>query len=198
MEKIISEGKTFEEALGKTGLDKEMVIYKQVDAKNKLFKNKAVSLEIYKKDEVIEEVKRFLKAIIENLNVEVSFETSTKDERITINVFTNDNAIIIGKDGNTIKSLEVLAKQYVYIKTGISFIFSIDVGNYKKKRESNLVYLAKKLASEVKKTSAKVEMDSMNSYERRIVHNTLNEIEGIKTESKGEEPNRYIVIYPNK
>lgn len=196
MEKIISEGKTFEEALGKTGLDAEMVVYKNVEDKSKLFKSKSVKLEIYKKDDVLSEIQRFLTKVITNLNLEVSFEVSKKDSRPILRIYSSDNSRIIGKSGNTIRALETIAKQYIFQLIGVNFHFSVDVANYKAKQENRIVGLAKKLANDAIETNVEIEMDNMNSYERRIVHNALNEIEGITTESRGEDPNRYIVIIP--
>ena len=70
----------------------------------------------------------------------------------------------------------------------------LDVENYKEKRVKNIEYLAKKTAREVAKTKIEVTMDSMNSYERRIVHSVLADDKYVYTESVGEEPNRCVVI----
>ena len=59
-------------------------------------------------------------------------------------------------------------------------------------------FLAKKLAKEVVQTQIEIKMDSMNSYERRLVHEVLKDFKGIKTESEGVEPNRCVVIKPSK
>ena len=70
----------------------------------------------------------------------------------------------------------------------------LDVENYKEKQELNLERLAKKLAREVVKTKVDVKLDNMNSYERRIIHNTLGNNKKVSTISEGEEPNRHVVI----
>ena len=70
----------------------------------------------------------------------------------------------------------------------------LDVGNYKEKRAKNIEFLAKRLAREAYKTKTEVTMDSMNSYERRIVHEILSDDKYVYTESIGEEPNRKVVI----
>ena len=71
---------------------------------------------------------------------------------------------------------------------------TINANSISKRIESNIEFLAKKLAREVQKTKMDVKMDSMNSYERRLVHEILKDFKGIKTESEGEEPNRSVVI----
>ena len=72
----------------------------------------------------------------------------------------------------------------------------LDVENYKEKSQRHIERLAKKLAKEVLRTKEPITMDSMNSYERRLVHNALANFKGISSDSEGEEPNRRIVIKP--
>ena len=74
--------------------------------------------------------------------------------------------------------------------------FLIDVSDYQKRTDKHIEILAKKLAREVKETKIEVKMDRMNSYQRRIVHNTLSNNKYVYTESIGEEPNRCVVIKP--
>ena len=71
---------------------------------------------------------------------------------------------------------------------------TLDVGNYKEKRIKSIEALAKRLAREAYKTKTEITMDSMNSYERRIVHSVLSDDKYVYTESTGEEPNRKVVI----
>ncbi len=199
MEKISSEGKTFEEAielLKEKGYTEEDFVISKEESSIGIFKHKSILINAYKKSDIYEEIKLFLKEIIENLGLEVSFETKTKENITMIHIYTNNNSLIIGKNGNTIKALETLVKQYVYNKIGINFIIGLDVENYKGKKEKRIIRLAKDLAREVRKTKIKAQMDSMNSYERRVVHNALTNYTGIKTKSEGEEPNRYVVIIP--
>ena len=70
------------------------------------------------------------------------------------------------------------------------------MSDYKVKNDQRIEKLAKKLAREVRETKVEVKMDSMNSYQRRLVHNILNNNKYVYTESIGEEPNRYVVIKP--
>jgi len=74
----------------------------------------------------------------------------------------------------------------------------LDVEDYKDRQIKKIERLAKNLARDVVRTKTDVEMDNMNSYERRIVHNILSNFKGVTTESVGEEPNRHVVIKYNK
>ena len=200
MEKIIKEGKEvdviLEEILNDNNLSKDEIIYTVNDKKGKLFQGNLKEVTVYKKETINNEIKNYLKEIIENMGLEVSFELSTKDERTTIKMYSNNNPILIGKNGQTLKALETLAKQKIQNETGIHYKITLDVSNYKDKIKRNLERLAINTAKEVVKTKIPVALDNMTSYERMIIHNKLTDFKGIKTESEGEEPERHIVIKP--
>ena len=200
MEKIIKDGKVteevLEEILAENNLTKDEIVYTSHDKKGKLFQGTLKEVTVYKKTDINDAIKEFLKEIIENMGLEVSFETTTKDERTTIKMYSNNNPIIIGKNGHTLKALENLVKQKIQNDTGIFYKINLDVSNYKEKIQKNIERLAKTTAREVAKTKIPVALDNMTSYERRIVHNVLTDFKGVKTESEGEEPNRHVVIKP--
>ena len=200
MEKIIKDGKVteevLEEILAENNLTKDEIVYTSHDKKGKLFQGTLKEVTVYKKTDINDAIKEFLKEIIENMGLEVSFETTTKDERTTIKMYSNNNPIIIGKSGHTLKALETLAKQKIQNDTGIFYKINLDVSNYKEKIQKSIERLAKTTAREVAKTKIPVALDNMTSYERRIVHNVLTDFKGVKTESEGEEPNRHVVIKP--
>ena len=200
MEKIIKDGKVteevLEEILAENNLTKDEIVYTSHDKKGKLFQGTLKEVTVYKKTDINDAIKEFLKEIIENMGLEVSFETTTKDERTTIKMYSNNNPIIIGKNGHTLKALENLVKQKIQNDTGIFYKINLDVSNYKEKIQKSIERLAKTTAREVAKTKIPVALDNMTSYERRIVHNVLTDFKGVKTESEGEEPNRHVVIKP--
>ena len=200
MEKIIKDGKetelVIEEILTENNLTKDEIVYTSHDKKGKLFQGTLKEVTVYKKTDINDVIKEFLKEIIENMGLEVSFETTTKDERTTIKMYSNNNPIVIGKNGHTLKALETLAKQKIQNDTGIFYKINLDVSNYKEKIQKSIERLAKTTAREVAKTKIPVALDNMTSYERRIVHNVLTDFKGVKTESEGEEPNRHVVIKP--
>ena len=200
MEKIIKDGKVteevLEEILAENNLTKDEIVYTSHDKKGKLFQGTLKEVTVYKKTDINDAIKKFLKEIIENMGFEVSFETTTKDERTTIKMYSNNNPIIIGKSGHTLKALENLVKQKIQNDTGIFYKINLDVSNYKEKIQKSIERLAKNTAREVAKTKIPVALDNMTSYERRIVHNVLTDFKGVKTESEGEEPNRHVVIKP--
>lgn len=159
-----------------------------------LFKSKKYNLTIILKNDLIDYIKSYLKEITDLMGISCNFEIQKRDEYIKINIISDNSSILIGKNGKTMSSLQYLLKQSIQSKISTKVNIIIDTNDYREKKEKNLERLAIKLAKEVKKTKVDVKMDSMNSYERRIIHNKLSNFKGVKTESTGEEPNRCVVI----
>lgn len=202
MATITKEGKeinsTLESILEENNLKEEDVIYTTETKKGKLFKGDTVLVTVIQKDDIYSEIKEYLKQIINGLGLEVNFELKNKDDFVVIKMYADNNSILIGKNGQTLKALEIIIKQMVQVKYGVRFKISLDVENYKDKKESTLIRIAKRTAKEVAKTKIEAKLENMNAYERRIIHNALTDFKGVTTESEGEEPNRHIVIKPSK
>ena len=200
MDKYVYSGKSKEEALEKALEElkvKEDEIYiKESEQKVGLFKNKKIDLEIIKKSDVVEELKEFIKNITKLMGIEANLEVKSREDSISITLYSDNNNILIGKGGRTIDALSMIAKQYIHNEIGTNFRFILDVGEYKAKQQKNIEYLAKKIAREVAKTKIEAKLDPMNSYERRLVHSILSDNDKVYTESIGEEPNRAVVIKP--
>lgn len=200
MEKIIKEGKSEEQALmslmEENNLSREEFLYTSTIKKGKLFQGTIYEVSAYLKSDITNEIKEFLRSVVENMGLDVTMETQVREDRVTIRLFSNKDKVLIGKEGRTLKALETLAKEYIKNKTGLYYKFSLDVSNYKEKNEKRLEWLAKKTAKEVLQTKVPVALENMTSYERRIVHNALADFKGISSASEGEEPNRHIVIKP--
>ena len=94
--------------------------------------------------------------------------------------------------------MTTVLRQAIQTHFGVHFRFLLDVEEYKEKQQANLERLAKRVAKEVAISKIAANLDPMNSYERRIVHNALNENKKVYTESEGVEPNRYVVIKPKE
>lgn len=199
MDKYIYEGRTLEEAINNTCEDlkvtPENIIYNIIEEKNSLLK-KTVKIEVIIINEIIDYIKDLIVVITSYMDLKVNLEVRRRDDNILIKIFSNNNGILIGKNGKTISALQNVIKQIIYTRTSHNLHIILDVENYKENRSKNIEYLAKKLAREVAQTKVEVKMDCMNSYERRIVHSTLAENKYVYTESIGEEPNRCVVIKP--
>ena len=162
-----------------------------------LLKKKKYTLKIVLKSDVIEYSKNYVKDIAEGMGLKnIQLETKRTDNYIKITIHSENSSILIGKGGRTLSSIQTLLRAALTNQTDMFINVILDVENYKIKQEHNIERLAKKLAKEVIKTKEPITMDSMNSYERRLVHSALSNFKGITTESEGEEPNRKVVIKP--
>ena len=201
MEKHRYTGKTKEEAIqiAKEELQEveENLIIKELEiTKGGLFKSKKVEIEVIEKREVIKEIKDYLIKILKAIGYTVNIEVKNKEEIPKYIIFSDNDALLIGKNGKNLKALSIIVSQHLNTELGRNYKFVIDVNEYKEKREQSLERLAKKIAREVANTKVEAKLDSMNSYERRIIHNALTNNRRVYTESEGEEPNRYVVIKP--
>ena len=197
MNKYYYEGKTeeaaIEMALEELKIAREDLIVNNVEDKSGLLK-KNVKIEVLNMNEIVSFVKETVSEIIKKMNAEGNLEVRRREGSISVTIFSENNAILIGKNGKNVAALQLLIRQMVNTKLNTPLSIVIDVGNYKEKRARNIAYLAKKLAREAYKTKTEVTMDSMNSYERRLVHEALADDKYVYTESIGEEPNRKVVI----
>ena len=176
MKSYMYEGKNKEEAINKAVNElntvRENLIVEVLEETKGIVKKKVV-VKVIKQDEVVDFIKDTLNEITKLMGVNINLEVRKRDESISIKIFSDNNAILIGKNGRTITALQSLIKQMVYnvLEEKISII--LDVENYKEKRIKSLEYLARNTAKEVSKTKIEAKLDSMNSYERRIIHSAL-------------------------
>lgn len=202
MKTYIYEGKNEEEliltALRELDVKEDELLYVTKEETSGLLKKKKVILKVVLKSDVLDFSKKFIKDIVSGMGLEINLETKRKENHILIKLHSNNNSILIGKNGKTLNSIQILLRQAIYVNTGIHANIVLDVEDYKEKHQRSIEFLAKKLAKEVTQTGIEIKMDSMNSYERRLVHEVLKDFKGIKTESEGEEPNRCVVIKPSK
>lgn len=194
----VFEAKTLEDAKAKAleelNVSEEEIISTYEEKKGKLFKAGSVLFKAVKISTVAEYIKDNLKELLENMNIEAQFETNIRNSQINIKMYSDKNNILIGKNGQTLMAIQTILRQQVYNCINVYPHILLDVENYKEKKLSHLERNAKRIAREVMKTKIDVELDNMNSYERRIIHNALSDFKHITTTSEGEEPNRHIVI----
>ena len=201
MEIINKEGKELElllnEVVEEYNVSKDDFYYKYTEKKNGLFgKNNIIELKVILKSELVIYIKEYLEELLTNMGLTVNFETKLRENAIYIKIYSNNNPILIGKGGKTLKALEHLVKQKISSEFNIYPLINLDVENYREKQEKRLERLAKNLAKEVVKTNVEVHLENMNAYDRRIIHNALTNFKGVITSSIGEEPERHVVIKP--
>ena len=138
---------------------------------------------------------------LQNIVIAMGYPDATVDfsedgnRHFTLNIKTEENtSLIIGKRGSTLNSLQFLVNNYAKKFSSHFFRIEVDCDDYRESRKKTLEELALNLAKKSKKTGRPVELEPMTSVERKIIHNALTGIKNVETESRGEEPYRYLVI----
>ena len=202
MKEYVYEGKDQEVVLKKVLEDLNVTendfVYTKEEVKGKLFKAGTTKYHIYLNTDILEFIKEYLNTLLTEMGLEVKFESNIRDKQINIKMYSNNNPILIGKNGQTLTALTAVCKAAVFARICVYPYLNLDASDYKDKQVSHLERLAKNIAREVRNTGREVGMDNMNSYERRIVHNVLTDFNGVTTISEGEEPNRHIIVKPKK
>lgn len=200
MNKRIFEAKTYEQAVilacEELNVNEEEVIIYKKEEKKSLF-NKKVEIEVTTKEDVNNYIKEYLKQICNEMNFNVQIELKKREDTPIFNIICEDS-ILIGRHGRTIDALQTVTTQMLKKKLNLFYRITIDVNDYKQSRRIRLEKLAKYTAKEVAKTKIEAKLEPMNSYERRIIHNTLSQSKDVSTISYGEEPKRYVVIKPKE
>ncbi len=139
----------------------------------------------------------FLEGLFKLLNITACTELVSEGEKVEINVTAANTTSIIGKHGAMLDAIQTLAGAVANTGREDYKRVVVDCENYRENREATLNKLSESLAQKAIRLGKKIKLEPMNPYERRIIHAALSEREGVKTESEGKEPNRYIVIIPD-
>ncbi len=198
MKKEIFEGTTIEEAKEKAmkdlNLKEEDLIIKELTKNN----TEKKVIEVTKKEDLTDFIKELLIDIISDMGINCNIEVKQRDDLYYLNILSNKNEILIGKSGRILDAIQTIVNQAIKTNLNMNYKIVIDIADYKLAKQKRIEHIAKITAKEVAKTKLEVSLDPMNSYTRRIVHNTLAKSPDVYTESFGEEPNRYVVIKPKK
>jgi len=140
------------------------------------------------------EAAQFLSGMITRMGMKASISVTENGKDFTIDLSGPHMGKLIGRRGETLDALQYLCSLYINRDKDDYRRVTLDTENYREKRQQALVALADKVAGRVLKTGRKVVMEPMNPYERRILHATLQDREGVTTYSQGEEPNRRVIV----
>lgn len=141
----------------------------------------------------------YLSEVLRGLGVENPVITATEEENGCVLMLSGDDlGFIIGRRGDTLDALQYLTGLVANRVDNAYYRVTLDIGNYREKREQSLTGLAKKIAGQAARTGRKTSLEPMNPYERRIIHTAVQEVKGATSWSIGTEPNRYVVIGPSE
>ncbi len=141
-------------------------------------------------------VSEVLENILGLLALEGSFEVEEKEEGVFVFIETEDAGKLIGRNGETLQSLQLLVNQIISRQVEESKRVIIDVADWRRSKEEELAHKAREWAQEVIETKKPMELEPMPAWQRRIVHMTIEQTEGVVSESAGEGADRHLVISP--
>ena len=143
----------------------------------------------------VEAAESYINDVIKAMDLgEITISTTVVDNVINFKLEGDVSGAAIGRRGETLDALQYLTGLAANRLDGDYVRIVLDSGNYRDKRRHTLEQLAKKLANSVLKSGRSTTLEPMNPYERRIIHSTVADIEGVTSSSIGEEPNRCVVI----
>lgn len=142
----------------------------------------------------------FLSDLLKNMKIEATVEAAETEDGLRLNIISSTDGLLIGRRGETLDAIQYIVSLYMNKdrkENGYRRV-SVDTEGYRARREETLRRLARKNAAQVARTGRSVAMEPMNPYERRVLHSALQGFKGVTTHSEGEEPNRRVIITPDR
>ena len=217
MESVEKTGKTVDEAvslaLAELGVTREEVKVTVLEESSQgffgLFGNRQakVSVTVLEKEQptaeeepvlsnedALQKVRAFLEQVLALMKLDVTVEQAEEDGHILFRMQGDGLGVLIGKHGQTLDALQYLVNLVANKEVKERLRIVLDVEDYRKRRAETLTALARRIASQVKRSGERVVLEPMNPHERKAIHMALQHDSRIATCSEGEEPYRKVVI----
>lgn len=141
----------------------------------------------------------FLEDLLGRMGIDASVEPNLEDGTMYVDILGSgpedeDMALLIGRHGQTLEAFQELTRHVVMRKTSLRCRVVVDVEDYKKRQRDRLVAKAHDIANRVARTGRSEELEPMTPYERKVVHDAVATVEGVESASRGEDPERRVVI----
>jgi spoIIIJ-associated protein len=140
----------------------------------------------------------YLERLLDILDVDGDIDLDVEGDRASVAIVGGRLDDLIGPDGATLEALQELTRLAVAQSTGVRSRLMLDVGEYRAKRRADLTRLAGETARRVSSSGQPERLAPMNPFERKVVHDVVASAAGVRSESEGEEPNRRVVVLPEK
>ncbi len=154
----------------------------------------SVSAEVFCMDDVKEFLFNYLGTFFTHLNQSIEIEIINQPKGFKVMLNAENNAILIGKNGQTLRAINTVVRAAVNSEFKQRFSILIDINNYKVDRYSKVKSIAKRVARSVQKSKIDAALSPMPNDERKVIHQFLSEFDNIRTESDGEGAARHLKI----
>lgn len=145
-------------------------------------------------EEVAEAARSFIAGLLEAMELEAEVVARIEGDSAHIDVEGEDLGVMIGRRGQTLEALQEIARTVVQRELRSRARLLVDVEGYRARRRQSLIDYARSIAERAIERGTEIELEPMTAYERKIVHDTVSEVDGAVSFSEGEEPNRKVVV----
>ena len=150
-------------------------------------------------EEQADAIADFVEELLERMGIDAIAEPTTHRGHVYVDIVDgpeDDMALLIGRHGQTLDAIQELARTAVGRRLDDRIRVMVDVGDYRKRAEERLVEHAREVAERVQRTGEEEQLDPMNAYERKLVHDVVAEFESLESVSEGVDPDRFVVVRP--
>ena len=138
----------------------------------------------------------YLEALLDIADLDGDIDIDVENNRASVAIVGAKLDNLVGRNGEVLDALQELTRLAVQSSTGDRSRLMLDISGYRENRRTDLKALADEKAAEAKASGAPIKLAPMNAFERKIVHDRIQDL-GLSSESEGEDPNRFVVIFPN-
>jgi spoIIIJ-associated protein len=139
----------------------------------------------------------YLEQLLDIADLDGDIDLDVENGRAIVAIVGSELRGLIGANGVTLDALQELVRLAVQQQTGERSRLMLDIGGYRQERRAHLAELARTTATSVREIGEPARLTAMNPFERKVIHDVVATIEGVRSESEGEEPQRRVVVYPS-
>ncbi|MGK5113551.1 MULTISPECIES: protein jag [unclassified Geodermatophilus] len=140
----------------------------------------------------------YLERLLDILDVDGDIDLDVEGDRASVAIVGGQLTDLVGPDGSVLEALQELTRLAVAQSTGVRSRLMLDISGFRAKRRADLTTLAAEAARRVAGSRQPERLAAMNPFERKVVHDVIAGVAGVHSESEGEEPNRRVVVLPDK
>ena len=140
----------------------------------------------------------YLERLLDILDVDGDIDLDVEGDRASVAIVGGDLKDLVGSDGAVLEALQELTRLAVAQSTGVRSRLMLDISGFRARRRADLTSLAAETARRVAGSGQPERLSAMNPFERKVVHDVIAGVAGVRSESEGEEPNRRVVVLPER
>ena len=140
----------------------------------------------------------YLERLLDILDVDGDIDLDVEGDRASVAIVGGELADLVGTDGAVLEALQELTRLAVAQATGVRSRLMLDISGFRARRRADLTSLAVETARRVASSGQPERLSAMNPFERKVVHDVIAGVAGVRSESEGEEPNRRVVVLPER